>query len=322
MDKHHNTPPYSGPNTPNVDPTEIPTLDPATPTRLTPMSTGHATQKLNIPENLTQADVDADPHHKRLQRDLLILTSFNEGSTLHWRPLWFTSEDKFPDQSWTLFNPPDVVTEFLPSNTKEKYPRQVHTRRMRRPEDPEPSYIKTWEHWERVCELRGVPRDVLCEEHVRLMRLGVPRDGKGGICAPPNWPLYPEPQRPGLEPYTLRPEVYASHLPSKFRNLVNSQATQGVVKQVEVHSNGAIAVKECEGHVHTRQDRKWNWVPWTTEQEESCEKVYLRVRLWDEAMRDEEACRWFEGWEGSRTGGMATVVGMERLRMWGMREGC
>jgi hypothetical protein len=52
---------------------------------------------------------------------------------------------------------------------------------MREPGDPEPMYVKTWEQWERVCEMRGVPRDYLNEGMVRLMRLGLRRNGRGDI---------------------------------------------------------------------------------------------------------------------------------------------
>jgi hypothetical protein len=40
----------------------------------------------NIPIDLTQPMVEANPELKRLQQDLLILTSFNDNSSLYWRP--------------------------------------------------------------------------------------------------------------------------------------------------------------------------------------------------------------------------------------------
>jgi hypothetical protein len=130
-----------------------------------------------IPLNLTQALVNANPTLKRFQQDLLILTSFHDTSTLHWRPSWFP-QHPHNTTFWTLYNPPNVITELLPHA---RLGRLVYTRRMRKPDDPEPMYVKSWEDWERVCGLRGVPRDYLCREQVGLMRMGLGRDGKGDI---------------------------------------------------------------------------------------------------------------------------------------------
>jgi hypothetical protein len=115
---------------------------------------------------------------KRLQFDLLLLTSFSDNSTLHWRPSWF-SQAPFSLSPWTLHNPPNVVTERLPQAAA--HSRHVYTRRMRRAGDPAPAYIKTWEHWRRVCALYGVPEDFLCEEQVGLMREGLLRDEDGAL---------------------------------------------------------------------------------------------------------------------------------------------
>ncbi|KAF2440453.1 hypothetical protein P171DRAFT_100979 [Karstenula rhodostoma CBS 690.94] len=81
-----------------------------------------------IPADLTQAAVEASPQLKRLQQDLLILTSFADNSSLSWRPSWF-SAPVFSSVYWTLHNPPDVVTEELPRAGISG--RQVMTRRMR-----------------------------------------------------------------------------------------------------------------------------------------------------------------------------------------------
>lgn len=135
-------------------------------------------KKPTIPLNITQAIVDADPNLKRFQQDLLILTSFNENETLHCRPSWFI-QSLHSASFWTLYNPPNVVTEQLPHN---KMGRIVYTGRMRHPEDPFPSYIKTWDQCHGLCALRGIPQDFLCEEQIRLVRLRLPRNEKGVIC--------------------------------------------------------------------------------------------------------------------------------------------
>jgi hypothetical protein len=49
------------------------------------------------------------------------------------------------------------------------------TRRLRRFNDAEPAYIKTQEDWNRYLNFYGVPHDFLCEDQVRLLRLGLPR---------------------------------------------------------------------------------------------------------------------------------------------------
>jgi hypothetical protein len=135
-------------------------------------------KKPTIPLNITQAIVDADPNLKRFQHDLLILTSFNENEILHCRPSWFI-QSLHSASFWTLYNPPNLVTEQLPHT---KMGRIVYTRRMRHPEDPFPSYIKTWDQWHSLCAMRGIPQDFLCEEQVHLMTLGLPRNEKGVIC--------------------------------------------------------------------------------------------------------------------------------------------
>lgn len=132
----------------------------------------------DIPDILTQDLVDADPALKRLQQDLLILTSFRDNETLHWRPSWFP-QGGFATKWWTLHNPPDVVTEILPAP---EFGHKVYTRRMRRAEDPMPLYIKTWEQWRMYCAFYGVPEDFLDRKMVELLRLGLPRDKEGNLC--------------------------------------------------------------------------------------------------------------------------------------------
>jgi hypothetical protein len=180
MQDHRDTPPYSGSNTPDIKSTASTSPDPATPNSLDTSAPGDAPQTLNIPNNLTQDIVDADPDLKRVQQDLLLLTGFNDNETLHWRPSWFPQANH-AGQYWTLHNPPNVVTELLPHDSSSEYPGRVYTRRMRQLEDPPARYIKDWSHWHRVCDLMGVPHDFLCEEHVQLLRLGLLRDEQGAL---------------------------------------------------------------------------------------------------------------------------------------------
>lgn len=179
MDDYRDTSPNSGPQTQNIAPADADvksgTYDYATPTSI---SCDPRPQTLRITANLTQDMVDTDPELKHFQQDLLILTSFNETETFHWRPSWFQQES-YSTKFWTLYNPQDVVTEYLPGKRPQKW--QNYTRRMRRVSDGPSSYIKTWDDWYRVCDLRGMPRDFLCEEQVELMRLGLPRDGDGNL---------------------------------------------------------------------------------------------------------------------------------------------
>jgi hypothetical protein len=158
-----------------MDPLHDAATDYATPMSLRSSPAETIPKSRIIPKNLTQAMVDANAQLKRFQQDLLILTSFCENDTLHWRPSWFP-QDPFSATFWTLYNPPNVVTELLPHH---ELGRLVYTRRMRRPEDSAPLYIQTWEHWYHVCNLRGIPHDFLCEEQVKLLRLGLPRNAHG-----------------------------------------------------------------------------------------------------------------------------------------------
>jgi hypothetical protein len=178
MKYYPRTPPHTSPHTPNSRTTEDAPFEYAVFTSPSSVISGPTSEKPTIPRNLTQALVDTDPQLKRFQQDLLVLTSFNENETLHWRPSWF-KQTPYSQHFWTLYNPPNVVTEQLPHTAKG---RAVYTRRIRRSDDVPPALIKTWDDWYHVCELRGVPGDFLSGEQIELMRLGLPRDTEGFIC--------------------------------------------------------------------------------------------------------------------------------------------
>lgn len=76
----------------------------------------------------TQKDADSNWSAKRLQQDVLILTSFNDKPSLYLRPAWF-KEEYTSGRMWTLHNPPNVVTQLLPNAFGVM---QMYTRCMRR----------------------------------------------------------------------------------------------------------------------------------------------------------------------------------------------
>lgn len=181
------TPPYSGPTTPDIiSPDSSPcgecgeVVSIATPTSITstPRLTSLLVPTVHIPKDLTQAQVSANPQLKRCQQDLLILTSFNENESLHWRPSWFAQELN-SKHFWTLHNPPNVVTERMPYSGKG---RAYFTRRLRTAGDAGPYFIKSWAHWAEYCTMYGVPSDFLCEVQIELLRLGLLRDATKAPC--------------------------------------------------------------------------------------------------------------------------------------------
>ncbi|KAL1611905.1 hypothetical protein SLS60_000127 [Paraconiothyrium brasiliense] len=183
------TPPYSDPGTSEVSAMANSHADtPISPTASSPANATSAARlpTFSIPTNLTQAAVEASPQLKRLQQDLLVLTSFPDNSSLHWRPSWFSSPT-YSSAVWTLHNPPHVVTEEMPKEDS-VYVKQmlwragVMTRRMRKEGDAEPRWMKTKEGWEKYCDMYGVPYDFLSEDQVRLLRLGLPRREDGEVC--------------------------------------------------------------------------------------------------------------------------------------------
>jgi hypothetical protein len=175
----------------------VPTITPATSSILNVPEEGKVSEPENmtptglsptfdIPIDLTQPMVEANPELKRLQQDLLILTSFNDNISLYWRPSWF-NKTSLDSDLWTLHNPPHVVTQQLPLRPQG---RQIMTRRLRRFGDTDPAYFKTQMDWDRYCNLYGILHDFLCEDQVRLLRLGLPRtvdkyDPMDGLIGPP-----------------------------------------------------------------------------------------------------------------------------------------
>ncbi|KAF2254403.1 hypothetical protein BU26DRAFT_537225 [Trematosphaeria pertusa] len=270
------TPPYSAPTTPEQSKTANFV---AQSTASTPESISSATLNTtpHIPKNLTQDMVEADPRLKRLQQDLLVLTSFNDNSTIHWRPSWFQQEP-FSSRVWTLHNPPHVVTEELP---RRPATRQVMTRRMRRPGDRPPLYMRSQVQWERYCDMYGVPHDFLCEDQIRLLRLGLPRSRDGRLCEPLSYPLYPEPQPLNQGDYVLDVRNYGG-LPPKFRSVDPEFGEYG--ECVVVLSDGSLRVEQRAGRCVARDQgagRRWSYLPWTEAQEVSCRPMTLKLRLWN-----------------------------------------
>lgn len=174
MDQY--TPPTSEP--PSPEPSSLLTVPTHThisgPWSLTPAPFVAA---FNIPKDLTQQMVEQNPFLLRVQQDLLVLTSFSENSSIHWRPPWF-QKTPISTTLWTVQNPMGAVTERMPCRPRR---RQVMTRRMRLPDDPPAPHIKTSRDWERYCDMYGIPHDFLCEDQVRLLRLGLPRAGNGAL---------------------------------------------------------------------------------------------------------------------------------------------
>jgi hypothetical protein len=131
--------------------------------------------------------------------------------------------------------------------------------------------------------------------------------------APPTYPLYPEPQSLGHGRYILTPNVYISHLPRKFHDLRTSADELEEARVVVVHSNGALKIEPREDFfMHESQwthfngqggyvadvryvpdfgapkdqatGRRWSYIPWTREMEESCRlvvKFKVRVQEWE-----------------------------------------
>ncbi|KAH7126940.1 hypothetical protein B0J11DRAFT_432719 [Dendryphion nanum] len=251
-----------------------------------------------IPDHLTQEMVNNTSTLKRLQTDLLVLTGFVDNSTLHWRPTWFPTLSHSP-KFWTLHNPPNVITEPLPH-----YPLSspMYTRRLRRPTDPPPRFITDWNHWKDYCTLHNIPPDFLNATMIKLLRLGLLYSASGNLLPPPTWPLYPEPQPLNTGTYILNPTSY-HHLPKKFQSI-------GPRESIVIRSTGKIDVlntTETEKlYFHASQwthysgtgryqddatycadldvarksqgpGRRWAYLPWTKEQEESCAPFKIRI---------------------------------------------
>ena len=145
--------------------------------------------------------------------------------------------------------------------------------------------------------------------------------------APPSHPLYPEPQPLGCSRYILDPETYATHLPRKFHSVSHDTEALGELEAVIVHFDGALKVEHRENmFIHSSQwthfngrweyeddtnylpderapkrqgkGRRWTYLPWTREQEESCEhtmvvklKVSPKRKVGEDDGEDHEAGR-------------------------------
>jgi hypothetical protein len=111
----------------------------------------------------------------------------------------------------------------------------------------------------------------------------------------------------------LSPSVYESHLTPKFHNLRTDEADIEDVQVVVVHSSGEMKIESREDYfLHASQwthfdgngaytadvkyvpdmnapkdqawGRRWSYLPWTKEMEESCGKVVklkMKLRGWN-----------------------------------------
>lgn len=90
--EERNTPPYPCLNNPKHDISKPPdwSFGIATPTSISftspQVAEADRTTMSLILKSPTQALVDCNQQLKRVQQDLLVLNSFNDNSTLHWRP--------------------------------------------------------------------------------------------------------------------------------------------------------------------------------------------------------------------------------------------
>lgn len=121
------------------------------------------------------------------------------------------------------------------------------------------------------------------------------------IQEPPTFPLYPEPQPLGRGRYLLDPGSHR-RLPTKFHNIDDGQV-------IVVHSTGQLEVVDGEPfYFHASQwshfdgngryeddygygadpdaptkyqgkGRRWSYLPWTKEQESSCNPFTLKLRM-------------------------------------------
>ncbi|ORY11555.1 hypothetical protein BCR34DRAFT_624800 [Clohesyomyces aquaticus] len=260
-----------------------------------------------IPPDLTQGLVSSSPQLSRFQKDLLILTSFPENSSLHRRPSWLQQAPR-AKKYWTLQTPPNVVSEYLPHDHLRD---AIMTRRMRQVGDPPPRFIKSWEHWKTYCGIYGIPEDFLCEEQVALMRLGLPRDREGTLKSnTAKIPPVPEPQPRNCGLYLLDPSLHIN-LTRKYERLDDGQV-------IFIHSSGTLEVKDGDvmrlhpsswshfsgtgGYtdglwLHPSGElklegkwRKWSYLPWTEETQETCKPSTIKLRGLRQ-MREEEEQR-------------------------------
>ncbi|PVI06632.1 hypothetical protein DM02DRAFT_724298 [Periconia macrospinosa] len=215
-----------------------------------------------------QAQVVAQPIFHRHQKDLIILSTLPDNTSLTWRPSWFPphTPENPPSKTgtWTLHNPPHVVTEALPSGEADAV---IMTRRMRKEGDRPPVFIKTQAEWERYCQVNRVPTWLFMDKSLLLLNLGLERDENGDVCAPPTWPLYPEPLH--YSSYVLS-EKSLKNLPRQFHHLAKNYGRNG--KRVVVYPDGALIVRDARwvekhGVPMLPVGKHWSYIPWTREQE-------------------------------------------------------
>lgn len=91
--------------------------------------------------------------------------------------------------------------------------------------------------------------------------------------APVLFPMYPE---PAICNYVLRG---GPNLPRKFRG-VGFDSNEFVV----VDPDGTVGIQELEPVSRHGNPGRWSYVPWTREQEVSCQPLTVRLKFWNSAM--------------------------------------
>ena len=91
--------------------------------------------------------------------------------------------------------------------------------------------------------------------------------------APGLFPMYPEPARCH---YVMRG---GPNLPEKFRG-VGFEEHEFVI----VNPDGTIEIEEVDAVAKCGNPGRWSYVPWTREQEVSCQPLTVKLRFWNSAM--------------------------------------
>ncbi|KAH6620500.1 hypothetical protein C7974DRAFT_378537 [Boeremia exigua] len=264
MSSSYLTPPHTSPVTPTSPTPHVTTAGPLIVTHLATTNPTLQTCSLTHPE-LT-------PGPARLQQDLHLLALFPDNTTLHWRPSWFPPNTS-PLGVWTLHNPPNVVTTRLPY----LHGRERFTRRPRRPDDPAPLFIKDWKAWETYCGKSGIPVGFLGAAHMELLQVAAEESSRSELrrMHEAEGVLYPEPPVRGS--YMLASAACETLLPRKFRKLVEGE-------RVVVDAGGRLRVvvkEEEKDRVGLSRGYRWSCVPWTSDMEEDCQPLTLRLRGWN-----------------------------------------